>query len=251
MRTLVQFLARIEPILYGLAALGIFLSLRGLVLARQQRRIALFPLEREAARNRAQRSLSTILALILVTLGVYIMVNIVAPNVLINVIPPTPTPLIFVTQQATSTPSRLLYPSVTPTQALPPGLGGTSTPTPSGGFNACDIFGAKITSPTPNQVVSGQVAVRGQANIIGFAQYKFELKGPSTNGAWVVVGSSRIPIADGLLGTWDATSLAPGNYVFRLVVSRDDNSFATPCEVPITIAGPAGSGATDTPTPTP
>jgi hypothetical protein len=52
-------------------------------------------------------------------------------------------------------------------------------------------------------------------------------------------------VPDGFLGTWDSTSLQPGSYVLRLVVSRQDGSYPTPCEVSINIvAGGAGGSET-------
>ncbi|MBN1313204.1 MAG: hypothetical protein JXB30_17480 [Anaerolineae bacterium] len=237
-----QFLLRTEKFLYVLAAIVIFFSMRGLVIARQVQRNAVFGLEREAAQQRQRRSLGAILSLLLLSGGIYIITHIVAPNMDETPVEPTPTPpLVFVTQVPTPTEARLIYPTVTATPGLPPAsVAGTPSLGPEESANGCEILGATITRPAPNEIVSGQVAVEGQTNILDFAQYKFEIKGPSTNGAWVVVGAFTVPVVDGYLGTWDSTSLIPGNYVLRLVVSRIDGSFPTPCEVPITIAGPGG-----------
>lgn len=249
MRTLIQFIVRIEPGLYALAALGILLAIRSFFLGQQARRVAIYPLEREAASNRQSRALSALLALILLSAAVYIMANVVAPNMadFIGTVA-TPTPVIFLTQQATPTEARLLYPTITPTPGLPPGAGSPPTPTPGQAVNGCTLFGATITSPVPNQTVTGQVVVRGQANVISQAQYKFELRGPATGNAWVVVATSTVPVPEGVLGSFDATSLAPGNYVLRLTIQRTDNAPTTPCEVPIILVGPGG---VIPPTPTP
>lgn len=249
MTTLVQFLVKVEWVIYGLSAIFIFFSIRGLVMARQVRRTAVFGLEREAAEQRESRSLATILALALLCGGVYIIAHIVAPNMSETITEPTPTPLVFVTQIPTPTEARLLYPTVTPTPGLPPGaVVGTPSPSPAASGNGCEIAGARITEPAPGQSVSGQVAVKGQTNILNFAQYKFEIRGPSTNGVWVVVGTFNMLVVDGFLGTWDSTSLMPGNYVLRLVISRVDGTFPTPCEVPIVVGNPGGI-AVSSPTP--
>jgi hypothetical protein len=241
MTTLVQFLVNTEYVLYILAAVIIFFSIRGLVVARHVRRNAVFGLEREAAQQRQRRSLGAILALLLLSSGVYVITHIVAPNMGETPLEPTPTPLVFVTQVPTPTETRLIYPTVTPTPGLPPAAAaGTPSPGPEESTNGCEILGATITVPAPNDIVSGQVVVEGQTNILDFAQYKFEINGPSTNDAWVVVGAFTVPVVDGFLGTWDSTSLIPGDYILRLVVNKMDGSFPTPCEVPITIAGPGG-----------
>ena len=242
MTTLVQFILRTETILYILAAIIIFFSLRGLVVARQVQRNAVFGLEKEAAQQRQRRSLGTILALFLLSSGVYIISHIVAPNMGEVPLEPTPTPLVFVTQLPTPTETRLLYPTVTSTPGLPPAaVVGTPSPVPAESINGCEILGATITKPASGEFVTGQITVEGQTNILDFAQYKFEINGPSTSGAWVVVGTFTVPVIDGFLGTWDSTSLIPGNYVLRLVVSRIDGTFPTPCEVPITVTGPGGN----------
>lgn len=248
MTTLIQFVARIETTFYILAAIGIFFSIRGLAKARQARRLAVFGLEREAAQLMQTRSISTIVGLLLMCGAIYIIANIVEPNMAELPIEPTPTSVVFVTQQPTATQPLLIYPTITSTVGLPPAaIAGTSSPTPGQTVNGCEISGATITSPIPGQTVTGQVAVQGQANILNFSQYKFEITGPSTNGAWVVVANFTTPIIDGFLGTWDSTSLMPGNYTLRLVVSRVDGSFPTPCEVPIIIAGPGSAPVMNVP----
>ena len=250
MRTLLLFLGQIEYIVYGLSAVGVFFSIRALAQARTARRNSVFGLEREAAENKQTRALSTILALLMFSGGVYIMVNIVTPTALtLPNIAPTPTQIIdFTTQSPTPTEARLLFPTVTPTPGLPPVAGAAPAPTSTPG-GTCDITGARITSPIPDQTVTGQVVVQGGANILNFAQYKFEVRGESTGDAWVVVATNNVAVVDpGLLGTWDSTSLLPGNYVLRLVVLRVDGTFPTPCEVPITVAG---AGAQLPPSPTP
>jgi hypothetical protein len=243
MTTFIQFLIKTETILYILAAIIVLFSLRGLIVARQKWRNTVFGLEKEAARQRQNRAFGTILALFLLSSGVYIITHIVAPNMDEAPIEPTPTPLVFVTQVPTPTETHLLYPTVTPTPGLPPAaVEGTATlPGPTLPANGCEIQGATITKPVSGDMVSGQITVEGQTNILNFAQYKFEISGPSTNGSWVVVGTFTVPVIDGFLGTWDSTSLVPGSYTLRLVVSRVDGTYPTPCEVPITIVGPGGA----------
>lgn len=244
MRTLFQFLTRSEYVLYVLAGIAVFFAFRGIVQSRQTLRTAIFGLEREAAHNRSRRSWATILAMFMLSGSVYIAVNILAPNLTEVQVEPTPTPFLFLTQQATPTEARVLYPTVTPTIGLPPAGGTPAAPVAATAVNGCELYGARITSPTPNQTVSGRVVVEGQANILNFSQYKFEVKGAATGSAWVVVASYSAPISEGILGAWDSTSLTPGEYTLRMVVSRVDGTFPTPCEVPITVA--AGGTVPDT-----
>jgi len=239
MSALLQFVGRIAPVLYAIAAVVIFLSLGGIVRAQRTRRTALFGLEREAAQQRRRQAVNTILFMLLMVTLIYTATEIALPNIQGAVVEPTPTPFVFVTQEPTPTAVLLLYSTITPT----PGLAPADIPeeTEEGGtpVNGCEIFGARITSPSSGQSVTGQVVVEGEANILNFAQYKFELKGTSTGGAWAVVGTFTTAVPEGFLGTWDSTSLVPGNYVLRLVVSRVDGTFPTPCEVPVVLIGGA------------
>ena len=239
MITLFEFIARIDIFFYALSAVGIFFSIRGLVQARRQMRNAVFGLEREAARRRRSNAASTIITLLLLSGAVYIVANIVVPNLGEEEAQPTPTPVVFVTAEPSATPMLLLFSTITPTIGLPPSEAElTNAPPPAAEVeNGCEIIGTTITSPEPDQQVSGQVLVEGQANILNFSQYKFELTGPGTNGQWVVVGTFTVPVSDGILGSWDSTSLPPGSYRLRLVVLRADGTFTTPCEIPITVLG--------------
>lgn len=242
MTTLLQFISRISVVLYALAATGVFFALRSLIQARRVRRVAVFGLEREAATARFRRALSMIITLVFLSGVVYVIDNIVLPNtepatesnqddepVSISVLTRTPSP----------TPSLLLFPTVTPTVGVPPaevGDEGEGTDTaPTEEVEGCEIIGANISSPSPGDEVSGQVSVEGEVNVLNFSQYKFEIKGPATGDAWVVLGSYLQQVQSGLLGVWDSTSLQPGSYTLRLIVYREDGTFIPPCEVPITI----------------
>lgn len=250
MITLLEFIARIAVVIYVLSVAGILFAIRGLMRARRRLRIAAFGLEREAARDQLRSSVTALITLMLLMLVVYAIDNIVVPNATPVAEAPTPTPVVFVTQEATPTASLLLFPTITPTPGVPPAEvaaaeaepgEGTEQAAPTEDVPGCEILGQTITSPAPNDSVSGQVSVEGTVNILSFQLYKFELMGDATGGQWVVVGTyfNLVPNG-GLLGVWDATSLSPGQYTLRLVVHRQDGTRLTPCEVPITITRPSG-----------
>lgn len=249
MTTLLVFISRISLILYALAAVGIFFAIRGLVVSRRGRRVAVFGLEREAAQRQLRRSLSAITLLTLLIGLVYVIDNIILPNTEDSVQDElTPTPAVFVAQEPTATQALLLFPTITPTVGLPPAEAAEAeAEAPAEVVDGCEILGATVTRPTPGETVSGQVLVEGEANILNFAQYKFELKGPSTEDVWVVVGTYINPVQSGLLGVWDSTSLVPGNYTLRLIVHRQDGSYVTPCEVPLNVTRPIIIAPTATP----
>lgn len=234
MDVLLGFLARIDVFIYALLAVGVYFAIRGIMVARRMRRMTIYALEREEARQRAQAATRNLVALLVLALIVYILANIAAPNVMV-VEEVTPTPEVFLTPEPTPTEFLLLYPSITPTLALAAG-----TPPADTDVNGCEIIGTTITSPTAGQQVSGQVTVEGEANIIAFLQYRFELRGAGTQNEWVVVNTFTSPRPQGFLGTWDSTSLSEGDYELRLVVFRTDGVYLPPCTVPVSIARSGG-----------
>jgi len=234
--TLVQLISRLSAILYIICGVGVFFSIRGLVIARREKGIAVFQLEREAALLRQRSSLTTMLLLTGLAAFTWINANILEPNLtdIEEIAEATPETDVFIEQPPTPTIALLLFPTITPTSQF----ADSDQPTRDPNINGCEIFGQTITFPEPGQGVSGQVPVEGTVNILGLAQYKFEVNGPATEGDWVVVATFTAATGvDGFLGNWDSTSLIPGDYTFRLVTLRSDGSYITPCEIPISIEG--------------
>jgi hypothetical protein len=249
MRTFIRFVTRIHIIIYLLSGVGIFFAIRTLIRSRRAKRIAVYPMEHEAARSLQARAFSTIASLIAVIGGTYILANIVEPNLSNPPEQPTQTPVLFLVQEPTGTPYRSLFATVTPTIALIPGDAPAAASDVEGYRGDECLTGARITSPTEGEIVSGQVGVEGEANILNFAQYKFEIRGPGTEGEWVVVGNLNNPIPSGYLGAWDSTSLLAGDYTLRLVVFDTDGNYVAPCMVDIVVQSNISATPTLTPTP--
>lgn len=232
MRTFVALIARIDIFLYVVFGITAVFAIRNFIQSRRGKAVSLFALEKESQKNRQMRSLRTLVLLLVGTITVYLISNIIYPNLVGEEIVVEEEPLVFVEQAPTPTSFLLLYPTVTPTLGL---VGSAAEPDEI--INGCEILGSTITSPAPNEIVSGQVRVEGESNILNFGMYKFEVSGVGTNGAWIVVGTYNTPVPLGTLGSWDSTSLMPGAYILRLVTIRSDGTYLTPCEVPITIGG--------------
>ena len=130
----------------------------------------------------------------------------------------TPTPaLVLVTTVPTAAPvvSILLpgQPSPTPSGSATPMP--TITPVPPAG-SGCRVASATITSPLAGAVISGQVDVRGSANIPDFAFYVLEISTVGDN--WLNLYTDDKPVQDSLLGRWNASLYPPGEYAFRMIV---------------------------------
>ena len=246
METLIELLSRVDVVLYFISGLGTLIGVRGYVNSRQMRKVAAFGLEREAVRKVKRRAVNTLASMVVLAGSVYVLTNVVNPQNLGGL--PTQddssaelTDLSELAVNMTPTERPLLFPTVTPSfgVVLSPG---DPTPTPAATLApdsaslGCEINGVTINQPLPGEVVAGQIQVTGEANILNFAVYKFEVRGPSTRDVWVTVGNFTTPVASGFLGTWDATSLEPGSYFFRLVLVNQSGISLDPCVIPITIA---------------
>jgi len=85
---------------------------------------------------------------------------------------------------------------------------------------------ARITAPLPGQVVQGQVAIMGTSDMPNFSSAEVAFAyDPNLLGTWFLVQTSGQPIAEGLLATWDTTSITDGDYVLRLRVFLLDGTF--------------------------
>ncbi len=128
---------------------------------------------------------------------------------------------------------------------------GSSVPLPTPSPTAFVLFGvdmsgcvnprANITSPTPGQAVQGEVELRGSANIDQFAFYKYELSNPEAGDVWVSLAASNTPVTEDVLGTWDSSTVPPGVYHLRLIVTDSEGNSPRACIVPVQVlAAPLG-----------
>jgi hypothetical protein len=136
---------------------------------------------------------------------------------------------------------------------LPTPLPPTSTPIPASGgplvvdSSGCDNPNATLTEPKSGErIVSGAYEIKGTAVVPALAFYTLEINGAPTQGAWLPVAVGNTVVRDGILGRFDTSAYAPGDYVLRLTVKDTVGNFPRPCEVLITIVG---LEATSTPSP--
>lgn len=82
-----------------------------------------------------------------------------------------------------------------------------------------------ITSPTPNQTMTGMVTISGTSEVDGFvsAELSFSYAGDIT-GTWFLIAVVQ-PITDGVLATWDTTTITDGDYNLRLRVTLTDGTY--------------------------
>jgi len=79
---------------------------------------------------------------------------------------------------------------------------------------------AIISSPAGGAYLAGQVAITGTAAGTGFEQYVLEYGAGSAPMSWTAIGQTQTtPMEGGLLGTWDTSALADGDFTIRLTVT--------------------------------
>jgi len=84
-----------------------------------------------------------------------------------------------------------------------------------------------ITSPASGDSLTGSVNITGGATNPDFTYYYLEYApDPNPQGAWTpITGQQTAPVFDGILGTWNTTTLANGTYQLRLAVSLEKTHF--------------------------
>jgi hypothetical protein len=143
--------------------------------------------------------------------------------------PPTATPAPPTPEAPTATPE---IPTATPLPADTP----TPEPPPAPVAANCADVRTAIAGLGAGQVVNGVVGIAGTAQHDNFQFYKLEYApGANAAGGFVYFDGSNSPVAGGLLGNLDTTTLPNGEYTIRLTVVDQTSNFPPPCDVTIVI----------------
>lgn len=265
MISLVFFTEQIAIGLYILAGLGILISLRSLLMARQQLEAAQFELQKELAGFKVANATTAVLLFLELGLGVLATAEVIAPT--LRAQPPKSITVVERVAEApfvTAAPGSVLVGTPPSNFAagveiqgiedelnLAPFATPTLTPTPVGTIVpdvpaavGCDTPNALLRIPANGMIVFDATSVVGSANIDNFAFYRFELNGPETNNVWAKLAEYTVPVIEGNLGQIVPSQLTPGEYKFRLMVFDIANAPQATCTITIIISEPI-------PTPTP
>lgn len=82
-----------------------------------------------------------------------------------------------------------------------------------------------IISPATGDSISGQVAITGTTDVLGFAssQLDFAYASDSTD-TWFALQTSSQPEVDAPLAVWDTSLITDGDYILRLRVTLEDGT---------------------------
>ncbi|MEA3334571.1 MAG: hypothetical protein U9R25_01585 [Chloroflexota bacterium] len=244
MAIVVQLISEYSNWFYALCAIAAVVLLRSAILARRERKHAVFSLEREAALNRTHGifRLTIILALFMGAIFFISTYLVEAVEPIIAQADPTPTPPFLIntpTQTAAPTSTATVTPTITPTprpRATPRPIP-TAEPEKVQGAVApanCTDQRAVILEPGAGQQITGPIQVIGTAQTDSFQYFKLEFKPVGGAGDFNFYLSREAAVLNGPLGTWDPSGLPPGPYQLRLVTVDNTGNFGQ-CIVDVTI----------------
>lgn len=249
MAIIIDFIKDYALWVYAACALAALWYLRVVILARRERRNAVFTLERETAMNRVYGAWTAAILLIVIMGLIYLLSTVVSDAIqpLVAESPSTPmTPEVASETTPRATPT-LPLPEITPTHTATlrprppprpqPTLAPLDTPTAAPQRPQCADPRSVIASPGVNARVSGMVTIVGTAIHADFNYYKLEY-GPGANPSdseWSFFAEGNQPVNNGALGTLNASLLPPGIYSIRITVVDASGNFPPPCQTTIVV----------------
>lgn len=207
-----------------LGAVGIFF-LRKLIIELEHLHASLFGMEREIAQRQLTATITVLVIVGLFALGEFMVATFVAPA-----FPSVqlPTPTLNLAASPTPTLGALLTPTLSGV------IGSTPTPLVQEG---CTPKVVEWSYPPPGEEVSGRVTLKGTVNLDNLGFYKYEYSTPGST-TWSTIAADNTKKVDEDLGIWDTTTLTPGDYLLRLVVTDSQNQLLPACVVTVRVVAP-------------
>ncbi len=235
MEYVIKFLADFEVPIYLILGIVAVVYLRRIVISLEEKRTAIFGLEREAAQRKV-----TAAASILVLVGLMTVMEFVVATFLAGELAQAPT---FATStiEVLTTPTTTLSGSI-PSTTLSGLIPTDATPTPTiypqaqieGIDSQCVNDILEIDSPEHEAEVKGVVEIIGSVNTPSLGSYRYDF---STMGEpkWQTIAAGSGVHIDENLGNWYTSDLAPGPYMLRLVALDNEGSETSTCVIVVNV----------------
>jgi hypothetical protein len=223
MQALYQFLGTHEVLIYILLAIGGMFAARWLWRSWAEWRSAVYSLESEFALRRIGQAVASLTLVVVLLCGELMTVSFIVPNL------PASYFAIPVTADLLATPTGTISAELATKIA--------QTPRPSQalrGQEGCIEGEVNIASPKGGTEITGTIEIRGAANIPEFGFYKYEVS-PAGVDTWATIAAGRDKVTNGSLGRWDSSTLAPGDYQLRLVVTDNQGRALPACVVTVRV----------------
>jgi hypothetical protein len=225
MEQILQFFQAYEIWIYIALGILILWQIRKFVYAWQELRGAFFGMERESAQSRVNAAATIIVLLIIMAVVEFTVVTFVAPTI------PGANPLATATLDLLATPTITLPP---PTQNPNETQAATPTPGEVPAGEGCIPGQINLTSPLNGDRFSGIITIRGSADIPNFGFFALQIARPG-DVIWLPILVGQQPVKNDTLGTWDTSSLTPGEYMFRLMITDNVGNELTPCAIQVMV----------------
>jgi hypothetical protein len=225
MDTVYRFLASYEGLIYILLAFGGLFAFRWLWKSWREMHESVFGLEREFAMRRLSQALTVSLLILALFFGELFLASFVVPALPSSDLFATPTMNLLYQTQGVLTGS----PAISST-ALPSISDQSST-------SGCIPDQLLLTSPKPEQDISGTITLVGTVDIANFGFYKYEVS-PTGAETWATISAGKEIVRNGDLGLWDTSTLTPGDYQLRLLVTDSQGQSYPPCVISIHVSAP-------------
>jgi hypothetical protein len=226
MPAIYQALGTHELLVYIVLAIGAMFGLRWLWRAWREWRQAVYGLEKEFALRRMSQAVAALALILVLFCGELVTASFILPNLPASVLVPSATPDFLATPTGTISPELATQIALTPRPSL--------VPSDSTGCVTGRVF---ISAPEAGQELQGTVDVQGTASIQDFGFYKYEVA-PLGADTWATISAGRDRVNDGSLGQWDTSSLSPGDYQLRLVVTDNQGQALPACIIDVRISPP-------------
>lgn len=229
MEEALQFLRTYEIWIYVVLGLFAIWQVRKFILAWDELRGAVFSMERDTAQVRLNSAAIMLVLLLAVAIVEFMIVTFVVPT--FPGANPLSTPTLDILATATTTLSPLI-PSTdeVSASATESAISGEQPP-------GCIPDQIMISSPQNGEQVSGEIDLVGTADISNFGFYKYEIARPGET-IWLPIQVGEEVRRDETLGTWDTSTLDPGDYALRLVVTDNQGNSLSPCVIQVRIVSP-------------
>ena len=225
MEQVLRFFREYEIWIYILLGILTLWQVRKFALSWDELRGAYFGLEREAAQGRVNSAATLIVIFILMAVVEFSLVTFVIPTV------PGANALPTATLNLLATPTTTL---AAPTQNPNETPGITPTPGELPAAEGCVPGQVNLTSPLNGDRINGSVTVRGSANTTNFGFFTLQIAHPG-DPVWLPILVGQQAITNNILGTWETSTLNPGEYMLRLVVTDNIGTEMNPCAIQVTV----------------
>ena len=170
--------------------------------------------------------------LLILAVAEFLIVNIVSPTI------PSASPLPTATLDPLATPTTTLE-AGEPVEALDSGPVTPSVlPTIALADAGCVPDQVWISSPRENEVLTGEIAIRGTAAGTNFGFYKIEIA-RKNEPLWMTIQAGREPVQEDLLvASFDTSRMPVDDYVIQLVVVDVAGEALPPCRIPVRVEAP-------------